>query len=59
MRHPFLALFLLITALHYWDVPGWVWGVFGVVYSVILLGWMYDVATRDELDVFSNRKENK
>lgn len=58
-RLPLWGTLVTGTCLHYWNAPGWVWGVLGTLYMVVWINWVWHVAQREQVHPFDTNDESK
>jgi hypothetical protein len=58
-RYPLVTLFCLFTCLHYWNAPGWIYGVFGVIYGIQFIVQLATIETYEAVDLFEGWEEKK
>ena len=56
-RLPVVPTLVIGISLDYWNAPEWLWGAIGFLVLLAWVGSIYEIATREEVDIFEN-KEN-
>lgn len=58
IRNPISITVLSILALDYWNAPGWLCGVIGVLIVTMFLGYIDYLVNYEKVDLFENNNNN-
>jgi len=56
-KAPFMSALVIYLCLDKWNATGWIWGVFGMLYFIILVNWIVKLIQDKEIDIFGNDKK--
>jgi len=58
VKPPLTTGLLIWLLLRSYNTPGWVLGVFGTLFGILVFGWILSFWTEEKVNIF-NKEENK